>query len=44
VVACHTRTLPSSLPLTMMGSSGWKQTADTLCVWPSSVCTHALVW
>ena len=32
VVACHIRTVPSSEPVIIIGSSGWKQTADTLCV------------
>ena len=44
VVACHIRTVPSSEPVIIIGSSGWKQTADTLCVCPSSVWTQLLVW
>lgn len=31
-------------PVRMTGSSGWKQTADTLWLWPSRVWTQALVW
>lgn len=38
VVACHSLTVPSSLPVMMSGSSGWKQTVEMLCAWPSSVC------
>lgn len=36
--------VPSSEPEMIMGSCGWKHTAETLLVWPSSVCTHVLVW
>lgn len=44
VVACQILMQPSSEPVRMTGSSGWNTTADTLFEWPSSVCTHALVW
>ena len=44
VVACQIRTVPSSDPVIMMGNSGWKQTADTLWVWPSNVWTQLFVW
>ena len=40
----RTLTVPSSEPVRMMGSSGWKQTAETLCAWPSRVWMQVLVW
>ena len=44
VVECQIFIEPSSEPERMIGSSGWQQTVATLCVWPSIVCTHCLVW
>lgn len=41
---CHSFTVPSSEPVRMRGSSGWKQTVEMLWEWPSSVWMHALVW
>lgn len=38
------RSEPSSLPDTMMGSFGWKRTAVTFSVWPSSVWMQVFVW
>ena len=43
MVECHIRTVPSSEPVIIIGSSGWKHTAETLCVWPSRVWTQVLV-
>ena len=38
VVECHSLTVPSSEPVRMSGSSGWKHTVAMLCAWPSRVC------
>ena len=44
VLLFHRRTVPSSLAVTISGSSGWKRTALMLPVWPDSVATHVLLW
>ncbi|WZZ73016.1 hypothetical protein YC2023_084386 [Brassica napus] len=31
------RTVPSSKPVSIIGSSGWKDTADTLCMSPPPI-------
>ena len=41
VVECHSLTVPSSEPVRMSGSSGWKHTVAMLWAWPSSVCSNA---
>ena len=38
------RTVPSSLPVIIIGSFGWKRTLVTFSVWPSSVWMHVFVW